>query len=88
VSDGMRSHANMSAHAGPGASVTCHTYPSTTPILTVDLPGVWLSISVADREACVSEQAVTFARELVRAAEQFAAEAERLYGPDSAPVAA
>jgi len=89
VSGNKRSLASISVHAGEGASVTCSTYPDTTPILSVDLPGgTWLSISLADRKARVSDQAVTFARELARAAEQFAAEAERLYGPDSAQVAA
>jgi hypothetical protein len=89
MSDAQRSHANMSVRAGEGASVTCHTYPDTTPILSVDLPGgTWLSISLADREARVCEQAVRFARALVGAAEQFAAEAERLYGPDDAQDAA
>jgi hypothetical protein len=88
MSDGQRSHASMSAHAGEGASVTCNIYPDTTPILSVDLPGVWLNISLANRKAHVSEQAVTFARALAQAAQQFAAEAERLYGPDSTKAAA
>ncbi len=85
----MRSHANMSLRAGEGASVTCHTYPDTAPILAVDLPGgTWLSISLADRKAPVSEQAVAFARALVQSAEQFVAEAERLHGLPSAQDAA
>lgn len=89
MSGGKRSFASISFHAGEGASVTCSSYPDTTPILSVDLPGgTWLNISLADRKARVSGQAVAFARELVRAAEQFAAEAERLYGPGSAQDAA
>ncbi|HEV2373654.1 MAG TPA: hypothetical protein VGS19_15960 [Streptosporangiaceae bacterium] len=88
MSGAHTSSANISAHAGEGAWVICHTYPDTSPILRVVFPGVSLSISLADRKTGVSEQAVTFARELARSVEQFEAEVERLYRPDSAQSAA
>lgn len=74
-----KAHASMSVHGGEGASVRCHTYAASTPILSVSWPQMWLDIALADRQAQVSEQAVQFARDLSAAAQQFAAEAERLY---------
>jgi hypothetical protein len=75
---GQESFGSVNLHAGEGTHVGCHTYPHTTPILTVQA-GRWsVDISIADRTA-IPAHAVTFARELASQAAAFAAECERLY---------
>ena len=88
MSDSDRSFASMSAYAGEGAWVTCYGYPEKPPILSMHLSGATLTISFAERDGQVNAQAVEFARELVRAVEEFAAEAERLYAAGTAKDAA
>lgn len=65
-------------HAGADSGVHCSTYPGEAPILALDTGRTSTNITVADRND-VDADAVRFARELAEAAQQFAAECERLY---------
>jgi hypothetical protein len=70
-------------YVGTDALVMCHHYADKTPILVIDVEGCSVSISVKGRDA--SESALQFARELVRKAQAFAAEVERLHARQTAP---
>jgi hypothetical protein len=64
-------------YVGADSRVTCHRYPSQTPILSIDVDGVSVTISVKGRDA--SETAMEFARSLATNAQAFAADVERLH---------
>ena len=74
---GDGSFMNVNFHIGSEWRTYCHTYVDRTPILSVDAGRSAVSISVRDRNA--GEAAVEFARALVRDAQLFAAEVERLH---------
>jgi hypothetical protein len=71
-------------HAGDGSSAYCFTYSYTSPILDIRTGDTTISISVTGREK-VDDAALSFARELLRAAQDFAAEVERLHAEQAAP---
>ena len=71
------SFTNLSFHVGADWRVDCHTYDDHTPILSVDAGPTAVSFSITDRTADTA--AVQFARALVREAQVFAAEVERLH---------
>jgi hypothetical protein len=68
---------SLGVYVGTDWRVDCHTYPDSTPILSIDAGAAALDISSKGRE--VTEAVVRFARELARQAERFAAEAERIH---------
>ena len=63
--------------------VTCYRYPEKTPILHVSAGQSALSVSVVGREA--TDAALEFARALLREAQAFAAEVERLHAANAVP---
>jgi hypothetical protein len=63
-------------HVGSDWTVRCSTYPNKPPILTLDAGDCGVSICVAENIA--AESTTAFARELVKAAQRFAGECERL----------
>lgn len=80
------SFSHISLHVGSDWTVRCSAYADQTPILTVDAGDTGVSITPTGREA--TEAAVAFARALVRNAQEFAAEVERLHAERSAADAA
>jgi hypothetical protein len=87
VSSATGSFGSVSLHVGTGWRVHCHTYETTTPILTVQAGDCGVSVSIADRTA-IGARAVAFARELTREAGRFAAECERLHAAQTGDQAA
>jgi hypothetical protein len=85
VSGDRESFGAVSVHAGASAYVACSTYEEAAPILSVHAGRLIVSITSAERKA-VSEQAVTFARELASQAALFAAECERLHAGQHAQI--
>ena len=71
------SFSHLSYHAGNDWRVRCSTYADTTPILSVD--GGPSALSITTRGKAADQAAVDFARELVRAAQRFADEMERMH---------
>jgi hypothetical protein len=84
MSDG-NSFVHLGVHVGSDWTVRCNTYPDHTPILDVDAGGTAVAFCIRGRGA--GQSAVEFARELVRQAQVFAAEVERMHaaqGDDNA----
>jgi hypothetical protein len=73
-----RSATQASVLAGEDWQVICHVYQWSGPILAISAGSSTISISVLGRED-MPASGVAFARQLVRAAERFAAECERLH---------
>jgi hypothetical protein len=71
------SFSHLGYHVGGDWHVRCSTYADTTPILSVDGGPSTVSISIRDRDADAT--AVEFARALVREAQRFADEIERMH---------
>jgi hypothetical protein len=71
------SFSHVSLHVSADWWVICHRYTDQTPILNVDAGPATVSLSIRGRNA--DEAAVKFARALVREAQAFAAEVERLH---------
>jgi hypothetical protein len=71
------SFSHLSYHVGADWHVRCSTYAGTTPILSVDGGPSALAITTRGRKA--DQAAVEFARELVREAQRFADEMERMH---------
>ena len=71
------SFSHLSYHVGADWHVRCSTYAGMTPILSVDGGPSALAITTRGRKA--DQAAVEFARELVRAAQRFADEMERMH---------
>jgi hypothetical protein len=65
-------------HAGDGSSAYCFTCSRTSPILDIRTGDTSISISVTGREH-VDDPALSFARELLKAAQDFAAGVERIH---------
>ena len=70
------SFSHLSYHAGNDWRVRCSTYADTTPILSVD--GGPSTVSISTRGRTADDSAVEFARALVREAQRFADEMERM----------
>jgi hypothetical protein len=77
VSEVGGSFSHLSYHAGADWRVRCNTYADTTPILSVEGGPSTVSISTRGRDA--DKAAVEFARALVREAQKFADEMERMH---------
>jgi hypothetical protein len=78
VSGDGGSFAHVSCHFGADWRVRCSVYPDTTPILSLDAgPSAAVSVTTAGKGA--SKAAVEFARALVREAQKFADEIERMH---------
>jgi hypothetical protein len=71
------SFSSFSLYVGTDNWVNCHHYGDKTPILVIDAGDTSVTISPAGREA--TDAAVEFARALVRNAQDYAAEIERLH---------
>jgi hypothetical protein len=71
------SFSHISFHVGADWRAVCHTYDTRAPILSVDAGRCSVSISIKDNSA--DKSAVEFARALVRQAQAFAAEVERIH---------
>ena len=71
------SFSHLSYHVGADWHVRCSTYAGTTPILSLDGGPSALAITTRGRKA--DQAAVEFARELVREAQKFADEMERMH---------
>jgi hypothetical protein len=68
----------LGLYVGADGWVTCHHYADKTPILAISAGGTSLSIGIKDRYA-TEDTAVEFARVLLRTAQEFAAEVERIH---------
>jgi len=79
---GRESSASVSLQASTDAQVQCYTYADSGPILSVDAGRLYLTISAGHK--AVPASGVTFARTLVREAQRFAAECERVHGDGQA----
>lgn len=75
------SFSRLGMHVGAKWRVRCSTYSDRTPIFDVDAGSV--SIGICLRAEQVNEAAVEFARSLVREAQVFASEVERLHSEQS-----
>ncbi|QFG21234.1 hypothetical protein [Actinomadura sp. WMMB 499] len=73
-------YGSLGVSLGADTWFRCSTYPekSETPILAIDLPGMYLSLSTSQRDA-VSSGDVDNARRLLEVVSRFTAEVERLY---------
>ncbi len=71
------SFGRTSLHVGAGSRVECFTYKDKTPILDISAGSASVAICIAGNGT--DDAALTFARALVRQAERFAAEVERLH---------
>jgi hypothetical protein len=76
VSSDGRSFSHLGFHIGTDWRAVCHTYDDRAPILAVDAGTCSVSFYLAD--SGTDKAAVEFARALVREAQAFAAEVERL----------
>lgn len=74
---GGASFTHVGIFIGTGSRVECYTYPAATPILAIRIGGATFDISARDK--CADQSAVDFARALVRHAQVFAAEVERMH---------
>ncbi|WP_322750192.1 MULTISPECIES: hypothetical protein [unclassified Frankia] len=72
----VRSGWHVGVHVGSEWSVRCFTYPDERPILALDTPGAHLAVSVKD--CTVTADHVDFAYALVKAANDYLIECERL----------
>jgi integrase len=81
-----QSFSYQTVHVGTDWTVRCSAYPGKTPIFSVDAGPVAVAVCIQGRDA--SESAVEFARELVRQAQVFAAEVERMHAAQAVSVAA
>jgi hypothetical protein len=78
VSGGTTSATQIGVLVGEDWQVTCHTYKYRTPILVIRTGSETISISARPGDD-MPPAGVNFARELVRQAQRFAAECERLH---------
>jgi hypothetical protein len=78
VSGGQRSFAPIGVHLGEDWQVACHAHNWSTPILVISAGSASVDITIAGRDS-MPASGVEFARELVRQAERFAVECERLH---------
>jgi hypothetical protein len=77
VSSDGGSFGSLGLHVGPDSWTRCHAYPDHSPILHITAAST--SVSVQLVRGPVGSEAVKFARDLLRGAERFAAEVERLH---------
>jgi hypothetical protein len=77
MSSGGESFGALGVHVGPGAWTWCYAYPDRSPILGLRAASTTVSVQLASGP--VGPEAVKFARDLLRGAERFAAEVERLH---------
>jgi hypothetical protein len=71
------SFGSLGVHIGTDSRVVCHAYPDHSPILAVSAASTNVAFQLA--QGPVGSEAVKFARDLLRGAERFAAEVERLH---------
>ena len=68
---------HLGVHVGTDWTVRCNTYAEHAPILDIGAASTGVSLCIAGEH--VSTEIVQFARALAQAAEQFAAETERVH---------
>ena len=71
------SFGSLGLHVGSDSWTWCHAYPDHSPILHITAASTSVAVQVA--QGPVGSEAVKFARDLLRGAERFAAEVERLH---------
>ena len=71
------SFSSLGLHVGSDSWTGCWEYPDHSPILHITAAGTSVSVQLA--QGPVGSEAVKFARDLLRGAERFAAEVERLH---------
>jgi hypothetical protein len=77
MSSGGGSFSSLGLHVGSDSWTSCWEYPDHSPILHITAASTSVSVQVA--QGPVGSEAVKFARDLLRGAERFAAEVERLH---------
>jgi hypothetical protein len=77
VSSDGGSFGSLGLHVGSRSWTACWEYPDHTPILNITAASTSVSVQLA--QGPVGSEAVKFARDLLRGAERFAAEVERLH---------
>jgi hypothetical protein len=77
VSSDGGSFGSLGLHVGPDSRTWCWEYPDHSPILHITAASTSVSVQIA--QGPVGSEAVKFARDLLRGAERFAAEVERLH---------
>ena len=75
------SFSHLSLHVGADFMVRFAAYPDRTPILSIDTVGASVSITLTGNDA--TDDALRFAQELARKAQEFAAEVERMHAVQS-----
>jgi hypothetical protein len=71
------SFGSLGLQVGSDSWTRCHAYPDHSPILHITAASTSVSVQLA--QGPVGSEAVKFARDLLRGAERFAAEVERLH---------
>ena len=71
------SFGSLGLHVGSDSRTWCYDYPDHSPILQISAASTSVSVQLA--QGPVGSEAVKFARDLLRGAERFAAEVERLH---------
>lgn len=82
MSNDRRSFASIGVQVADDWHVWCSTYTDQPPILTVGAGSATVTVSVRGKVA--DDNAVKFARDLLRQAQTFAAEVERLHAEQAA----
>ena len=82
MSSGGGSFGHVGVHVGTDWTVRCNTYPGHAPILNIGAASTTVALCMAGEQP--SAEFVQFARALADAAQQFAAEAERLHAETQA----
>jgi hypothetical protein len=77
VSGDGGSFGSLGLHVGSGSRTSCYEYPDHSPILHITAASTSVSVQLA--QGPIGTEAVKFARDLLRGAERFAAEVERLH---------
>jgi hypothetical protein len=83
MSSDSPSFTHIGIHVGADWRVRCSTYENRTPILDINAGSVTVDLSVKGTNA--DQSAVSFAHELVRNVQAFAAEIERLHAEHATP---
>ncbi|MBN6050482.1 hypothetical protein JYK22_00940, partial [Nonomuraea sp. RK-328] len=81
------SFASVGFHLGQDVQVSCTIYPGSKPILSLDICGAWVSITLAGSREPITSQDLATARELLAQVQKFVSECERMHAAQLAPSA-
>lgn len=81
------SFASVGFHLGQDVRVSCATYPDSKPILSLDICGAWVSITLAGRQEPITSEDLATAHELLAQVQKFVNECERMHAAQLDPSA-